>query len=107
MVLKPYHHDVFTIRLTTYHNITIFVKQKLCEGPKSSLRGCSAAILLPQVGFAHEELIDAAGGLAAFGDGPDYQRLAAAHITGGEHAGYGRQRCSLSRIRCSRNHHTV
>ena len=42
---------------------------------------------LPQVGFAHEELIDAASGVAAFGDGPDHQQLPTAHIAGREHSG--------------------
>ena len=34
-----------------------------------------------------EVLVDAPGGIPAFGDGPDYQGLAAHHIAGGEHAG--------------------
>jgi hypothetical protein len=38
------------------------------------------------VGFAREELIDAAGGLAAFRNRPNHQRLAAAHIAGGKDA---------------------
>src|ERR1035438_3176427 len=45
---------------------------------------------LRQLGGAGEEAVDALGGFAAFGDGPDHQRLAAAHIAGGEHAGDAR-----------------
>src|SRR5258706_14201544 len=40
-----------------------------------------------QIGSAHEELIDAPCRLAAFGDGPDYEGLAAADVAGGEDAG--------------------
>ena len=40
-----------------------------------------------EIAAAHEEQIDAAGGGAAFGDGPDDQRLAALHVASGENAG--------------------
>ena len=43
-----------------------------------------ASSVLLQAGAAHEEFVDAGGGFAAFGDGPDDQRLAAAHVAGGE-----------------------
>ena len=36
--------------------------------------------------IAHQPLIHAPRGLAAFGNGPHNQRLSAAHVTGGEHA---------------------
>ena len=46
------------------------------------------------MGLAHEELIDAAGGVAAFGDGPnDQQGLGAAHMPGGETVHGGRTNC--------------
>ena len=34
---------------------------------------------------SHQELVDGARSLAAFADRPDHQRLAAAHVAGGEH----------------------
>ena len=43
---------------------------------------------LRQLGIAHEEGVDAAGGFAAFGDRPDYQRLAAAHVARCKHSRY-------------------
>ena len=36
---------------------------------------------------AHEEFVDRPGGVAAFGDGPDDQALAARHVAGGEDLG--------------------
>ncbi len=42
---------------------------------------------LPQVGFAHQVFVNAARRLAAFRDCPYNQRLAAAHIAGGEDTG--------------------
>src|ERR1022692_538122 len=44
---------------------------------------------LRQLAGAHQVLVDVAGGVAAFGDGPDDQGLAAAHVAGGEDAGDG------------------
>ena len=44
---------------------------------------------LRQAGFAHQVFVDAAGGFAAFVDGPDHQRLATAHIAGGNASSYG------------------
>src|SRR5688572_12515826 len=41
-----------------------------------------------QVAETHQELIDGPGGLTAFPDGPDDQRLAAAHVAGREHLGH-------------------
>src|SRR2546423_8354756 len=42
-----------------------------------------------QVGAAHEPGVDAGGGMAALGDGPNDEALAACHIPGGEDAGDG------------------
>ena len=47
---------------------------------------------LRQVGGTHEVFVHAAGGLAAFGDGPDNEGLAAAHVARAENsrdAGHG------------------
>src|SRR5688500_10312443 len=43
-----------------------------------------------EIAATHEEGVDAAGGLAAFADGPDDERLTAADVAGGEHAGHAR-----------------
>src|SRR5690606_21893404 len=40
-----------------------------------------------QRGSSHEELIDRTRALTAFADGPHHQRLAAAHVAGGEQLG--------------------
>ncbi len=48
------------------------------------LGGLSEEFDFGEVGGAHEELIDAAGGLTAFGDSPDDEGLTASHITCGE-----------------------
>ena len=37
-------------------------------------------------GLLCEVFVDGGGGFAAFGDGPDHERLAAAHVAGGEDA---------------------
>ena len=34
--------------------------------------------------LAHEVAVDASGGVAAFGDGPDDEGLSARHVSGGE-----------------------
>ena len=47
--------------------------------------GASTAERSGQVGAAHQVEIDAAGGAAPLGDGPDDQRLPAAHVPGHEH----------------------
>src|SRR6202035_3473337 len=39
-----------------------------------------------QCARSHEELIDGTGALAAFADGPNHQRLTAAHVARGEQA---------------------
>ena len=60
-----------------------------------------------QVGRAHQAQVDGAGALAAFADGPDHQRLAAAHVAAGEDlllAGLvldrvGQRRCRACRAR--------
>src|ERR1022692_1727442 len=44
---------------------------------------------LGQLAGAHQVMVDVAGGVAAFGDGPDDQGLAAGHVAGGEDAGDG------------------
>ena len=41
-----------------------------------------------QVGAAHQVFVDSGGGMAAFGDRPDYQALAAGHVAGGEDLGH-------------------
>ena len=46
----------------------------------------SPALTLGKMAHAHEVLVDGAGGFAAFVDGPDDERLAAAEVAGGEHA---------------------
>jgi len=43
-----------------------------------------------QLGSTRQVLVDIAGGVTPFGDGPDYQRLAAAHIASGEDTGHCR-----------------
>ena len=44
--------------------------------------------LLPrQIRLPHQERVDRAGAQAAFADRPHHQRLAAAHVAGGEHVG--------------------
>ena len=48
-----------------------------------------ATALAWQVAGAHQEGVDGAGALAAFADGPDHQRLAAAHVAAGEDLGRG------------------
>src|SRR3972149_3415566 len=53
----------------------------------SRVMGSNACLTLKgggEVGLPHEIEIDAAGGAPALGDGPDDQRLAALHVTGGE-----------------------
>jgi hypothetical protein len=40
-----------------------------------------------QIRRAHQKLADGAGAEAAFADRPDDERLAAAHVAGGEHVG--------------------
>src|SRR5208337_813936 len=52
---------------------------------------------LRQLACPSEESIDALCGFAAFGDGPDNQRLAAAHIAGGEYAGNARHVIGVGR----------
>src|SRR6266571_732507 len=47
-----------------------------------------AGMELRQPGCAHQVIVDAARGSTAFRDRPDHQRLAAAHIAGGEDARY-------------------
>ena len=65
----------------------------------------SSAVLPRQVRRAHQELVDRVRGLAAFADRPHHQRLAAAHVAGGEDLrvrGLVRRRCRPSRCRAGR-----
>src|SRR5882724_1598563 len=43
-----------------------------------------------QIGPAHQEFVHRTGALTAFTNGPDHERLAAAHVTRGENPGYRR-----------------
>jgi len=48
-----------------------------------------------QIRPPHQPLVHGAGALAALSNGPYYQRLAAAHVAGGEDAGNGGVVCQL------------
>src|ERR1700676_4040771 len=55
---------------------------------RSRSRRISLVLGLLQAGAAHEEFVDAGGGLASFGNGPHDQRLPPPHVAGGENPGY-------------------
>src|SRR5450830_1198016 len=54
-------------------------------GPSPFLKQC-CSLLAGQDRLAHQEFVHGAGALAAFADGPDHQRLAAADVAGSKNA---------------------